>query len=117
MIVAEGCTPASPPPNFREAFCRAGDVLRITLAFSNPGPARIVELIAVAHSPDGKTEYSFLRQDLEVTLPPGQSTRVLDPVTIPAGLNTGAFHLEAALLHKDTQETLSRHFVVRTLLE
>jgi Regulator of chromosome condensation (RCC1) repeat len=117
MIVAEGCTPASPPPNFREAFCRAGDVLRITLAFSNPGPARIVELIAVAHSPDGKTEYSFLRQDLEVTLPPGQSTRVLDPVTIHAGLNTGAFHLEAALLHKDTQETLSRHFVVRTLLE
>jgi Regulator of chromosome condensation (RCC1) repeat len=104
-IVAQGCSP-----------CRAGDVVRISLDFSNPGPERTVELIAVAHSPDGKTLSSFLDEDLEVSLPPGQSVMDLAPVTIPAGLTTGAFFLEAAVLHPVTGETLSRHHVVRELL-
>jgi hypothetical protein len=114
-IVAEGCLrlPEGLPP---DRACRAGDVVRISLDFSNPGPERIVELIAVAHSPDGKTVYSFLDEDLEVTLPSGQSALDIAPVTIPAGLNTGGFHLEARLLHPKTGVTLSSHFVVRELL-
>jgi hypothetical protein len=46
-------------------------LIRISLGFSNPGPERRAELTAVAHSPDGKTVYRFLDEDLGVSLPPG----------------------------------------------
>lgn len=99
-VVAKGCSP-----------CRAGDVVEISLDFSNPGPKRIVELTAVSHSPDGVTVVPFVAEDLEVELPPGQFAITFQPVTIPAGLPIGTYYLEAVLLDNVTSLTLSRHSV------
>jgi Regulator of chromosome condensation (RCC1) repeat len=63
----------------------------------------------------GSPSISFLDEDLKVSLPPGQSVMDLAPITVPAGLNIGAFFLEAAVLDPVTEVTLSRHHVVREL--
>jgi hypothetical protein len=108
--------PGGPPPLVNITLrscsrCTAGDIVRISLDFSNPGPARIVESTAVAHSPDGVTVHSFLAPDLEVTLPPGESVLELAPATLTPDLPSGTYFLEAALLHPATGVTLSRHSV------
>jgi hypothetical protein len=88
-IATNGCLP-----------CRAGDSINLALDFSNPEPQpRTVELTFVAHLPDGVTVHSFLLQDLEATLPPGESSLQLDPATITADLPVGTYFLEAAVLH------------------
>jgi hypothetical protein len=100
-IVTSGCSP-----------CRVGDSISLSLDFSNPvTEPRTVELTFVGHFPDGVTVRSFLAQDLEATLPPGESSLQLDPATITVDLPVGTYFLEAALLHPVTGVTLSRHSV------
>jgi len=102
-IVTTGCS-SSP--------CRAGATVSFSLDFSNPGPEPVtVELAFVSHFPDGVTVHSFLAPDLEVTLPPGESVLELAPATLTPDLPSGTYFLEAALLHRVTGATLSRHSV------
>jgi hypothetical protein len=98
-IAVQGCSP-----------CRVGDVARISLAFSNPGPQRTVELVAVAHVPDGRTPARLVEDDQEVSLAPGESALEL-VITIPDGIPTGVYFLEAGLLDNRTGLTLGRHSV------
>jgi hypothetical protein len=110
-------TPAGdPPPLVNIALqgcsrCTHGDIVRISLDFSNPGRERTVELAFIGHFPDGVTVRSFLAPDLKVSLPPGESALRLDPATLTPDLPAGTYFLEAALLHPATGVTLSRHSV------
>ncbi|HKB35932.1 MAG TPA: hypothetical protein VKD72_05730 [Gemmataceae bacterium] len=107
--------PVDPPPLVNVSMrgcspCRAGDVARIVLDFSNPGSRRTFEVAAVSHFPDGATVARLVPDDHEVTLEPGESTLEI-PITVPAGLALGFYFLEAAVLDNFSGVTISRDSV------
>lgn len=104
QVVVTGCNP-----------CKIGDLAKLHLHVTNPGPARVVEVKAGSHFPDGVTNFVFLGRYVELEIPSGESDIDIPGLTLPAGLPFGTYTIEGALLEPDFGTTLSRHSVTAAL--
>ena len=98
VVIADDCNP-----------CQGGRVTEASLRFSNPGPARAIELKTGARFPDGVTSVTILGRYTELTLPAGNTEMLLFRAAVPVGATPGSYAIEAAILEPDFGVTLSRH--------
>jgi hypothetical protein len=103
QVVVTGCNP-----------CKIGQFAELHLHVTNPGPARLVEVKAGSHFPDGNV-FVFLGRYVEMEILTGESNIMIPGLTLPAGLPFGTYTIEAALLEPDFGTTLARHSVTATL--
>ena len=108
-VPASGSTPPAPPSVTVQALgcttCHPGNTLGFQVQIINPGPPVLVELKTSANLPDGST---VTIQDEEGLLPSGVTViPVFTGFVLPAGVPSGAYSIEAALIDPALDVTIS----------
>jgi hypothetical protein len=90
--------------------CNAGDRFAVSGRLTNPGNrALVVELKVGVRFPDGGAMSLLDGEHVVVTLPPGfDATFPLANLQVPAGLPTGAWHIEGTVLEVVLGRTFDR---------